>query len=127
MDALIDSLVRQFQDSSSTASIAVAMADDSIDDMDLELEDELDLSSGGATTATRQPETDEEKQSRIMDGYISALPFPGESPEEMREELNRIVSKMVIAAEGRHWDHLLAWTGAFNSYVCAPPPFYATS
>lgn len=97
------------------------MADDNIDDMDLELEDELDLSSGGATTTTRQPETDEEKQLRIMDGYISALPFPAESPEDMREELNRIVSKMLIAAEGRHWDHLLAWTGAFNSYVCAQP------
>ncbi|KAG8953342.1 hypothetical protein FRC04_002752 [Tulasnella sp. 424] len=122
MDALIDSLVRQFQDSSSTASIAVAMADDNIDDMDLELEDELDL-SGGATAATRQPETDEEKQARIMDGYISALPFPSESPEEMREELNRIVSKMVIATEGRHWDHLLAWTGAFNSWLSLKYPF----
>ncbi|KAG8935851.1 hypothetical protein FRC00_010222 [Tulasnella sp. 408] len=115
MDALVDSLLQQFQDSSSTASIVVSMADDNIDDMDLELEDELDLSSGGATTTTRQPETDEEKQLRIMDGYISALPFPAESPEDMREELNRIVSKMLIAAEGRHWDHLLAWTGAFNS------------
>ncbi|KAG8934508.1 hypothetical protein FRC01_002240 [Tulasnella sp. 417] len=123
MDALVDSLIQQFQDSASTASISVVMADDNIDDMDLELEDELDLSSGGAATSTRQPETDEEKQVRIMDGYISALPFPSESPEEMREELNRIVSKMLIAAEGRHWDHLLAWTGAFNSWLSLKYPF----
>lgn len=114
MDALIDDIIRGIQESASTGNLTISMADDNLDDMDLELEDELDLASGG-TAVPRQPETDEQKQLRIMEGYVSALPFPCESPEEMQEELNRIISKMVIAAEGRHWDHLLAWTGAFNS------------
>ena len=118
MDALADTIFRHHQRKDSLYNpTSFDMADDQMDDMELGLDDDYEASSPSENTTIKIDETDEEKQLRVLNGYISSLPYPCESIEDMEQQLRTIVVKMTIAAEGRHWEHFFAWDGILASCV----------
>lgn len=120
MDDIVDAISQHLQDDLNSASGQnwAIMADDEMDDFEFDLDDDADTFDAAAPNGRnekKKDETDEEKQLRIMEGWTSSVPYACESPEEMRQQLEVIVSKLLIAAESRHWEHLVAWDGALAS------------
>lgn len=120
MDNIADAISQHFQNNSDSAGEQnwLIMADDEMDDFELDLDDDVDIFDAAvpsSKTEKKKDETDEERQLRIMEGWTSSMPYACESPEQMQEQLEVIVSKLLIAAESRHWEHLVAWDGALAS------------
>lgn len=96
------------------------MADDEMEDWSLD-EDDNEVSSnltdfGERSDAPRKKdETDEERQLRNLEGWTSSVPYACETREEMQEQLEIIVSKLLIAAESRHWEHVVAWNSSLST------------
>ncbi|KAG8858716.1 hypothetical protein FRB96_004853 [Tulasnella sp. 330] len=128
MDTIADLISQHLQGNSNSTGGQnwSIMADDEMDDFEFDLDDDVDISDATALNGKnekKKDETDEEKQLRIMEGWTSSVPYVCESLEEMQQQLEVIVSKLLIAAESRHWEHLAAWDGALASWLGLKYPF----
>ncbi|KAG9039991.1 hypothetical protein FRB95_004463 [Tulasnella sp. JGI-2019a] len=127
MDIISQHLQHDSSNAGDRGNSSGIMADDEMDDLEFDLDDDVDIFDAGAPNGRadtkRKEETDEEKQLRILEGWTSSVPYACESLEEMQQQLEVIVSKLLIAAESRHWEHLVAWDGALASWLGLKYPF----
>ncbi|KAG8905939.1 hypothetical protein FRB99_007944 [Tulasnella sp. 403] len=125
MNALFDAILQNVTEQlSQGVSVFGDMADD-MDELDFELEledDSLDVLEPSDKASAKREETDEERQLRVLDGYITSLPYPCESVEEMKRELDNIIGKLFIAVESRQWNHVLVWDRIFLSWISLKYP-----
>lgn len=50
-----------------------------------------------------------DKQRANLAVYLDALPYKCESPQEMQDRLEHIISRLLICAESKNWSVLTTW------------------
>ena len=95
------------------------MDDGLLDDLDIDHEDELDYAlistNEDVSKSSRRDQLDEQRQLRLLNGYLFSFPLEAESVESMQRKLDEIVQMIAVSAQTRHWEHLLAWDGILAS------------
>lgn len=58
-----------------------------------------------------------EKQLESLKGYLDALPYECETPEEMQTKLEFIIGKIDVSVRSKNWSLVPSWSQLLHSYV----------
>jgi len=87
------------------------MDDDDLSGLETPQETELPLTTQGRM----------EKQLESLKGYLDALPYECETPEEMQTKLEFIIGKIDVSVRSKYWSLVPSWSQMLHWCVTPTP------